>query len=64
MQERPYLSLRKVSIPSLDDKLKLVGHSGCGGDPVFLADGHVRVRTKIDGTPLEQGPDPTAIHRN
>ena len=29
MQERRYLSLRKVSIPSLDDKLKLVGHSGC-----------------------------------
>ena len=28
MQERRYLSLRKVSIPSLDDKLKLVGHSG------------------------------------
>ena len=28
MQEHRYLSLRKVSIPSLDDKLKLVGHSG------------------------------------
>jgi hypothetical protein len=28
MQERRYLSLRKVSILSLDDKLKLVGHSG------------------------------------
>ena len=28
MQERWYLSLRKVSIPSLDDKLKLVGRSG------------------------------------
>ena len=28
MQERRYLSLRKVSFPSLDDKLKLVGHSG------------------------------------
>jgi hypothetical protein len=26
MQERRYLSLRKISIPSLDDKLKLVGH--------------------------------------
>ena len=26
MQERRYLSLGKVSIPSLDDKLKLVGH--------------------------------------
>jgi hypothetical protein len=25
-QERRYLSLRKASIPSLDDKLKLVGH--------------------------------------
>ena len=35
MQELRYLSLRKVSIPSLDDKLKLVGHSGCGcGDPL------------------------------
>jgi hypothetical protein len=28
MQERRYLSLPKVSIPSLDDKLKLVGHCG------------------------------------
>jgi hypothetical protein len=28
MQDRRYLSLRKISIPSLDDKLKLVGHSG------------------------------------
>ena len=28
MQERRYLSLGKVSIPSLDDKLKLVGHCG------------------------------------
>ena len=28
MQERPYLSARKVNIPSLDDKLKLVGHCG------------------------------------
>jgi hypothetical protein len=26
MQDRRYLSLRKISIPSLDDKLKLVGH--------------------------------------
>ena len=30
----------------------------------ILADRQVRFRTKIDGTPLEQGPDPTAIHRN
>jgi hypothetical protein len=28
MQERRYLGLRKVSIPRLDDKLKLVGHFG------------------------------------
>src|SRR6185503_17977301 len=28
VQEPRYLSLRKVCIPSLDDKLKLVGHCG------------------------------------
>jgi hypothetical protein len=31
MQEQRHLSLRKVSIPHLDDKLKFVGHSGLMG---------------------------------
>ena len=38
---RTYLSLGKVCVPSLDDKLKLVGHSGFS----TKIDEHVRART-------------------